>query len=66
MLEAKPFDENVESLKRENRLFTSTVLVAGARGKIESARTPSESVQQFELFSLLKLLVLVTNWNCWL
>ena len=29
-LEAKPFDQNAENWKRENRLFTSTVLEAGA------------------------------------
>ena len=28
-LEAKPFDQNAENWKRENRLFTSTVLEAG-------------------------------------
>ena len=32
-LEAKPFDRNAENWKRENRLFTSTVLEAGASGK---------------------------------
>ena len=32
-LEAKPFDQNVENWKWENRLFTSTVLEAGASGQ---------------------------------
>ena len=32
-LEAKPFDQNVENWKRENRLFTSTMLAAGASGQ---------------------------------
>ena len=32
-LEAKPFDQNVENWKRENRMFTSTVLEAGASGQ---------------------------------
>ena len=32
-LEAKPFDQNVENWKQENRLFTSTVLAAGASGQ---------------------------------
>ena len=32
-LEAKPFDQKVENWKRENRLFTSTVLEAGASGQ---------------------------------
>ena len=31
-LEAKPFDQSAENWKRENRLFTSTVLEAGASG----------------------------------
>ena len=32
-LEAKLFDQNAENWKRENRLFTSTVLEAGASGQ---------------------------------
>ena len=32
-LEAKPFDQNAENWKRENWLFTSTVLEAGASGQ---------------------------------
>ena len=32
-LEAKPFDQNAENWKRENRLFTSTVLEASASGE---------------------------------
>ena len=32
-LEAKPFDQNVENWKRENQLFTLTVLEAGASGQ---------------------------------
>ena len=32
-LEAKPFDQNAENRKRENQLFTSTVLEAGASGQ---------------------------------
>ena len=35
-LEAKPFDQSVENWKRENRLFTSTVLEAGASGQNRS------------------------------
>ena len=31
-LEAEPFDQNAKNWKRENRLFTSTVLEAGASG----------------------------------
>ena len=35
------------------------------RGKIESVRTHSEVIEQFDSFSLLKLLFLVRNWHCW-
>ena len=44
-LEAKPFDQNAENWKRENRLFTSTVLVAGAPGQKSNryARTQKSS-----------------------
>ena len=35
------------------------------RGKIESVRTHSEVIEQFDSFSLLKLLLLVRNWHCW-
>ena len=35
------------------------------RGKIESVRTHSELIEQFDSFSLLKLLFLVRNWHCW-
>ena len=34
------------------------------RGKIESVRTHSEVIEQFDSFSLLKLLFLVRNWHC--
>ena len=65
-LEAKPFDQNAESWKRENWLFTSTMLAAGAPGKkIESVRTHSEVLKPFDSFSLLKFLFLVRNWHCW-
>ena len=44
-LEAKPFDQNAENWKRENRLFTSTVLEAGAAGAKSNryARTQKSS-----------------------
>ena len=44
-LEAKPFDQNAENWKRENRLFTSTVLEAGASGAKSNryARTQKSS-----------------------
>ena len=35
------------------------------RGKIESVRTHSEIIEQFDSFSLLKLLFLVKKWHCW-
>ena len=35
------------------------------RGKIESVRTHSEVIEQFDSFSMLKLLFLVRNWHCW-
>ena len=34
-------------------------------GKIESVRTHSKVIEQFDSFSLLKLLFLVRNWHCW-
>ena len=34
------------------------------RGKIESVRMHSEVIEQFDSFSLLKLLFLVRNWHC--
>ena len=44
-LEAKPCDQNAENWKRENRLFTSTVLEAGASGAKSNwyARTQKSS-----------------------
>ena len=35
------------------------------RGKIESVRTHSEVIEQFDSFSMPKLLFLVRNWHCW-
>ena len=65
-LEAKPFDQNAENWKRENldclhRPCSRPV----PRGKIESVRTHSEVIEQFDSFSLLKLLFLVRNWHRW-
>ena len=43
-LEAKPFDQNAENWKRENLLFTSTVLKAGTSAKSNRyARTQKSS-----------------------
>ena len=72
--EAKPFDQNAEKLKtRKSTLYIDRARGQhiGAksrpahRGKIESVRTHSEVIKQFDLFSLLKLLFLVRNWHCW-
>ena len=57
-LDAKPFDQNAENLKRENRLFKSTVLTGSASGQ---SRTHSKVSEQFDSFSLLKILFLVRN-----
>ena len=35
------------------------------QGKIKLVRTHSEVIEQFDSFSLLKLLFLVRNWHCW-
>ena len=35
------------------------------QAKIKSVRTHSEVIEQFDSFSLLKLLFLVRNWHCW-
>ena len=40
-------------------------LRSAPRGKIKSVRTHSEVSEQFDSFSLLKLLFLVRNWHCW-
>ena len=64
-LEAKPFDQMPENAgKRENRLFYRPCSRSAPRGKIESVRTHSEVIEQFDSFSLLKLLFLVRNWHC--
>ena len=65
--EAKPFDQNAENWKRENRLFTSTVLEAGASGQnqIGTHALRRLVIEQFDSFSLLKLLFLVRNWHSW-
>ena len=58
-LEAKPFDQmlKIESEKIDclHRPCSKPV----PRGKIESVRTHSKVIEQFDLFSLLKLLFLV-------
>ena len=42
-----------------------TLLHRRLKGKIESVRTHSEVFEQFDSFSLLRLLFLVRNWHCW-
>ena len=65
MLEAKPFDQNAENWKRENRLFTSTVLEAGASGQNRIGTHALRSHRTVWFVSLLKLMFLVRNWHCW-
>ena len=67
-LEAKPFDQIAENRKRENRLFTSTVLGAGASGQnrigthaLRSHRTVCFVFAAQTLVSLWKLALLVTK-----
>ena len=64
-LEAKPFDQNSEIWKRENRLFISTVLEAGASGQNRIGTHALRSHRTVWFVSLLKLLFLVRNWHCW-
>ena len=49
MLEAKPFDQNAENWKRENRLFISTVLKARASGQNQIGTHALRS-EQFDSF----------------
>ena len=65
MLEAKPFGQYAEIWKRENRLFTSTMLEAGASEQNRIGTHALRSLKQFDSFSLLKLLFQVRNWHCW-
>ena len=64
-LEAKPFDENAENGKREIDCLHRPCSRPAPQGKIESVRTHSKVIEQFDSFSLLKLLFLVRNWHCW-
>ena len=63
-LEAKPFDQNAENWKRENRLF----YIDRARGRRLGAKSnryarTQKSSNSFISFSLLKLFFLVRNWH---
>ena len=67
-LEAKPFDQNAENWKRENRLFISTVLEAGASGQnrigthaLRSHRTVWFVFDAQTIVSCQKLTLLVTK-----
>ena len=64
-LEAKPFDQNAENWKQKNDCLHRPCSRPAPRGKIQSVRTHSEVIEQFDYFSLLKLLLLVRNWHCW-
>ena len=65
-LEAKPFDQNAEIWKRENRLFTSTVLEAGASGQ---NRIGTHALKRHRtvwfIFAAQGLVFFVRNWHCW-
>ena len=65
MLEAKPLDEKAKSWKRENRLFTSTVLVDDAPRQNPIGTHALRSHRTVWLFSLLKLFFLFRNCHCW-
>ena len=62
-LEAKPFDQNaeIESEKIDCLYMYRPCSSPATRGKIESVRTHSEVIEQFDSFSMLKLLFLVRN-----
>ena len=63
-LEAKPFKmPKIESEKID--CLHRPCSRPAPRGKIKSVRTHSEVSEQFDSFSLLKLLFLVRNWHCW-
>ena len=66
MLEAKPFDENVERLKRENRLFTSTVLVAGAPRQNRTGPHALRKRPAVWIVFVAQTLGSCYNWHCWL
>ena len=60
-LEAKPFDQNAEIESEKIDCLRRPCSRPAPRGKIESVRTHSEVIEQFDSFSLLKLLFLVRN-----
>ena len=64
-LEAKPFDQNAEIESEKIDCLYRPCSRPAPRGKIESVRTHSEVIEQFDSFSVLKLLFLVRNWHCW-
>ena len=66
MLEAKPFNQKMPKIESEKiDCFNRPCSRPAHRGKIESVRTHSEVIEQFDSFSLLKLLFLVRNRHCW-
>ena len=64
-LEAKPFDQNAEIESEKIDCLHRPCSRPAPRGNIESVRTHSEVIGQFDSFSLLKLLFLVRNLHCW-
>ena len=66
-LEATLLDEKAKSWKRENRLFTSTMLVDDAprQNPISTHALRSHRTVWFVLFSLLRLFFHFRNCHCW-
>ena len=63
-LEAKPFDQMPKIESEKIDCLHRPCSRPAPQGKIESVRTHSEVIEQFDSFSLLKLLFLVRNWHC--
>ena len=62
-LEAKPFDQNAENWKRENRPFISTVLEAGTSGQ---NRIGTQALRSHRpVWFVFAAQTLVRNWHCW-
>ena len=64
-LKAKPFDQTAEIESEKIDCLHRPCSRPAPGGKIESVRTHSEVIKQFDSFSLLKLLFLVRDWHCW-
>ena len=60
-LEAKPFDQMPEIESEKIDCSYRSCSRPAPRGKIKSVRTHSEVIEQFDSFSMLKLLFLVSR-----